>query len=234
MKGPSLSVIIPAFNEEHSLGYILSDTLKNLPKIVSDFELIIIDDGSTDKTVEIAKSFERKSKKVKVVHQKHLGFGSAILTGIKLARKEYVVHMQANGQDLVRDMVNSFKVMDKYDLVLGVRGTRIDYDLYRLLLSYGGLYIYKLLFGISYEDVHWTYIWKTREIKKLKLDPNGGIFLLVESLIRFKAKGLSIGEATSPYRPRFAGVSKNTNFGVLLKSLMSMIKFWWKFVRGKI
>lgn len=228
MKRLSLSIVVPAYNEEASLSYVLEDTLKFLPKLIKDFEIIIIDDGSTDKTLQIANSIATKNKFVRVVHLPHAGFGKALITGIKLARKDRVVHMQANGQDLVRDMVNCFKIMDQYDLVLGIRGKRIDYDFYRFILSYGGLLVYRLLFGIKYEDIHWTYVWKTSEIKKLKLDPEGGIFTLVESLIKFKRKGLKIGEATSPYRPRFAGMSKSTNFKVVIKTVVSLLRFWWR------
>jgi len=228
MKIPSVSIIIPAFNEEHSLGYVLKDTLKNLPKIVPDFEIIIVDDGSTDATPQIADSFKRSNTRLRVIHRPHSGFGEALIAGIKLSKKDYVANMQGNGQDLVRDMVNSFKVMGNYDLTLGIRGKRIDYDPYRFLLSYGGLLLYRLLFNIKYEDVHWSYIWKREELKKLKLDPEGGIFTLVESLIEFKKRGLKIAEVASPYRPRFAGVSKITNIKAVLKSFLTMLRFLWR------
>lgn len=234
MNTPSISIIIPAYNEEESLKYILEDTLQNLSKLVSDFEVIVIDDGSKDNTLRIARTVARKYPRLKVVHRPHGGFGKALLTGIKIAKKDYVAHMQANGQDLVRDMVNCFKIMGQYDLVLGIRGKRIDYDFYRLVLSYGGLLAYRLFFNIRYEDVHWAYIWKREEIQKLNLDPEGGIFILVESLIKFKRKGLKIGEAPAPYRPRFAGVSKITNYTVVLKTLKSMLRLWWKIITGRM
>ena len=169
-----------------------------------------------------------------MINNRHRGFGQALITGIKLAKKDYVAHMQGNGQDLVRDMVNCFKIMGDYDLVLGIRGKRIDYDFYRFILSYGGLIAYRLFFNIKYEDVHWAYIWKKDEIKKLKLDTDGGIFILVESLIKFRKKGLKIGEAPAPYRPRFAGVSKITNYKAVLKTLKSMFTLWWQMVTGRL
>lgn len=234
MKKPSLSVIIPAFNEEGSLGYVLKDTLKDLPRHVKDYEVIVVDDGSTDNTPQIADSFAKQSRRLRVIHQRNGGFSKALITGINAAKKDYVAYMQGDGQDLVRDMVNCFKVMGQYDLVLGIRGKRIDYDLYRFILSYGGLILYRLLFNIKYEDVHWVYVWKTKEIQKLKLDSNGGIFILVESLVKFMKKGLKIGEASSPYRPRYAGVSKNTSLKVIARTLVSIFNFWWKFVTGKV
>ncbi|MFA6073846.1 MAG: glycosyltransferase family 2 protein [Candidatus Woesearchaeota archaeon] len=234
MEKDSLSIVIPVYNEEQSIGYVLNDALSSLPKIIRNFEIIVVDDGSTDKTIQIVKIIAEKNKQVLLIHQKHAGFNKALLTGIKSATKNHVAHMQGDGQDLIRDMINCFKIMDQYDLVLGIRGRRIDYDFYRFLLSYGGMLLYRLLFNIKYEDVHWVYVWKTEELKKLKLDSRGGMFILVETLIKFREKGLRIGEATSPYRPRYAGASKNTDIMVVLKTLKSMMKTWWQMVTKKL
>ncbi|MBI5222292.1 MAG: glycosyltransferase family 2 protein [Candidatus Magasanikbacteria bacterium] len=234
MRVPSLSIVIPAYNEEESLAYVLTDTLKDLPKAVGDYEIIIVDDGSTDKTSQIAESFVKKNKHVRVIHQQNCGFNKAMIVGLKAAKKEYVAYMHAGGQDLIRDTVNCIRIMQNYDLVLGIRGKRIDYNLYRLLLSFGCFILYRVLFGITQEDVHWVYIWKTREVQKLKLDPDGGIFLLVESLVKFKRKGLHITEATAPYRPRYGGDNKNDSLKVVWKTFISMLKLWWKIKTGKM
>lgn len=229
---PSLSVVIPAYNEEESIGYVLTDTLRDLPKAVGVYEIIVVDDGSTDKTLQIVNSFAKKNKNIRVIHQSHGGFNKAMVKGLKAATKKYVAYMHAGGHDLIRDMTNCIRIMSDYDLVLGIRGKRIDYNLYRVLLSYGALISYRILFGITHEDVHWVYVWKTKEVQKLKLDPEGGVFLLVESLIKFKRKGLSVGEAPAPYRPRYGGDNKNTNFKVVWLTFVSMTKLWWKIVRG--
>lgn len=233
MKKPSLSLIVPIFNEQDSIAYVLKDSLQYLPKMVSDFEIIVVDDGSEDESVKIVSSL-LSNKRLRLIKQKHFGFNKALITGIKAAKKDYVAHMQGDGQDLVRDLVNLFKVMEKYDLVLGQRGKRIDYNFYRFLLSYGGMFLYKILFDIDYEDVHWIYVWRRSELQKIKLDPKGGMFALVETLIKFKQKGLKIGEAQSPYRPRFAGASKNSDIKVVLRTLTSMTRTWWNLVTNKI
>src|SRR5687767_11026951 len=99
IKRASLSVVMPAFNEEESLGYVLTDTLRDLPKIVSDYEVIIVDDGSIDKTSQIADAYVKKNKHVRVIHQPHSGYNQAMITGIKAAKKDYVVYMNAGGHD---------------------------------------------------------------------------------------------------------------------------------------
>jgi len=226
----SLSIVIPAYNEEESLGYVLRDTLKDVPKVVKDYEVIVVDDGSEDNTPQIADSYAKKNRHVRVIHQRQGGFNKAMITGLRRAKKDYVAYMHAGGQELIRDMINCIRIMQNYDLVLGIRGKRIDYNPYRLLLSYGALVIYRVLFGITYEDVHWVYIWKTKEVQKLKLDPKGGIFLLVESLVKFKRKGLKIGEALAPYRPRYGGDNKNTSIKVVWQTIISIFKLRRKIV----
>lgn len=226
---PSLSIVIPAYNEEESLGYVLADTIRDLPKHVKDYEVIVVDDGSSDGTLQTANSFAKRNRRLRVIHRAtNGGFNKAMITGLKAAKKDYVAYMQADGQDLIRDMVNCFRIMDKYDLVLGIRGKRIDYNLYRLVLSYGCSILYRVLFGITYEDVHWVYVWKTKEVQKLKFDSKGGIFLLVESLIKFEKKELAVGQVSSPYRPRYAGANKNTNLKVVWETFVSILRLWWK------
>lgn len=234
MKRSSLSIVIPAYNEEESLGYVLRDTLTDIPKVVDNYEIIIVDDGSTDNTPHIADIFAKKHKHIRVIHQLNGGFNKAMIVGLRAAKKEYVVYLHAGGQDLIRDVVNCVRIMHDYDLVLGIRGKRIDYNIYRLLLSYGCLILYFVLFGITNEDVHWVYIWKTKEVQKIKLDQKGGIFLLVESLIKFKRKGLRIGEASAPYRPRYGGDNKNDSLKVVWRTFVSMMRLWWKIVIGKV
>lgn len=230
----SLSIVIPAYNEEESLAFVIKDTIKDLPKIVDNYEVIIVDDGSSDRTLHIAEAFAKRYKRIRVIHQLHKGFNRAMITGLKAAKKQYVAYMHAGGQELIRDIVNCIRIMPSYDLVLGIRGKRVDYDFYRLLLSYAALISYRILFGINYEDVHWVYIWKTKDVQKLKLDANGGIFLFVESLIKFKLKGLKVGQAPAPYRPRYGGDNKNTSLSVVWLTFKSMMKLWWKVGTRKI
>lgn len=230
----SLSIVIPAYNEEESLEFVLKDTLKDLPKYFRDFEIIVVDDGSTDRTLEIADLYAKKSKHIKVIHQPNGGYNKAMITGLRAATKDYVGYMQADGQNRVQDFENCYKLLPDYELVLGGRGKPFDYSVLRLMFHYGSFALYYILFGFRYKDPHWVYFWKTKEVQKLELDPQGGVFLLAESLVKFKRLGLKIAEVTTVYRPRIGGEQKAIKPKVIWRTFKSIFRLWWQIVTGRV
>lgn len=222
----SITIAIPAYNEEESLAFVLKNTLSKLPKYFKNYEIIVINDGSKDKTGEIADKFAKKNKHVKVIHQKNLGFSKAMLTGIKKSKKEFVAYMPADGQFLIEDMRHCFTEMKNSDLILGYRGGRQDYTVKRVFYSYGFLLLLLMLFDIKYMDVGWVHIWKTSKLKRVRLKALGGIFILTEIVVRFKNKGYKITEAPSYYHPRIAGEVKNAKAKVVANTFANAIKLW--------
>lgn len=219
------TIAIPAYNEEENLGWVLKNTLAEAQKHLLDFEIVVIDDGSTDRTGKIADTFAKKNKHVRVVHQKNGGYGEAMLRGIKEAKKEFVGYMPADGQFLLKDMLNCLILAEQADLILGYRGIRKDYGFYRKTLSYGYIFLLRVLFGLTYKDVNWLNIWRTKEVRKIKIKSRG-VFLLAEIIINFKRKNLRIIEAASFYRIRRSGKVKNAKPKVALQTLNDAVKCW--------
>lgn len=223
----SLTVVIPAYNEEENIEWVLKNTLKSLPEYFSDYEVILVDDGSKDKTGEIADRMARENGHIRVIHQPNGGYSKAMLTGIMAAQKDFIAYMPADGQFLVEDMRHCFEQLDGNDLLLGYRGSRPDYTFFRIILSYGYLLLLLLLFGIRWIDIGWVFIWRAEKVQKLKLKGLGGIFILTETVVRFQRAGYKISEAPSYYRPRRFGEIKNATFKVVRGTFMSAIKLWW-------
>jgi glycosyltransferase involved in cell wall biosynthesis len=228
-KKHSITIVIPAYNEEENIKFILQDTTKKLPKYFKDWEIIVVDDGSHDQTAIISDKFAQKHKNIVVLRQiKNVGFSRAMLVGIKKAKKEFVAYMPADGQFLVDDMRHCFQVLDESDLILGYRGGRTDYATKRIFFSYGYLLLLLLLFDVKYMDVGWVNIWRTSAVKKIKLQALGGIFILTEILVRFRKKGLRIVEAPSYYHPRISGEVKNAKWKVVISTFLTAFKLWWQ------
>lgn len=221
---PSITIVIPIYNEEENIEWVIKDTLKTLPKYFNDWEIIAVDDGSKDKVGQILDRLATKNPKLKVIHQEHGGYSKAMLTGIKAGTKDYIAYMPADGQFLVSDMRHCFEIMSKNDLVLGYRGSRPDYTVKRIIFSYGYLLLLLFLFGIRWIDIGWVNIWKREEVQKLKLKGTGGIFILTEIVVRFIRKGLKISEAPSYYHVRLKGEAKNAKLKIVISTFLSALK----------
>ncbi len=233
-KNASITISIPAYNEQENIRWVVKDALLTLPRYFKDYEILIVDDGSTDKTGKIADNISKRFKKVRVIHQPNGGYSKAMLTGLRNAKKEFVAYMPADGQFLIDDMRHCFEIMESYDLILGYRGGRPDYSTYRLILSYGYLALLFIFFGIKYKDVGWVNIWRTKKVQNLKLTGTGGIFILTEIVVKFKNNGYKIAEAKSFYRPRRSGEVKNAKFKVVKATLFEAINLWSKKIRDQI
>lgn len=224
----SITIAIPAYNEEENIAWVIKDTLKELPKYFRNYEVVVIDDGSKDKTGIIVDKLIANNKHLRVIHQINGGYSKAMLTGLKTAKKDFVAYMPADGQFLINDMRHCFEILEDNDLVLGYRGGRADYTTRRIIFSYGFLLLLLLLFKIKYMDVGWVVIWRTKKIQRTKLKYLGGIFILTESLVRFMRKGYKIAEAPSYYHPRASGEVKNAKLKVVFQTFTNALKLWWE------
>ncbi len=230
---PSLTIAIPAYNEQECLPYVLRRTIGSAKKYLDDFEILIIDDGSTDRTGALADAFAKRYRSVRVIHQKNGGYGNAMLRGIGGAKKDFVAFMPADGQFFIEDMKHCLPLMKSADLILGYRGSRADYTFYRLILSYAYLVVLRVLFRITYKDVNWLNIWRTSKVRQMPVDSRG-IFMLAELVIRFKRRGLTVVEAASFYRPRLGGKAKNAKPSVAWRTFSDALRLWWKLTHNTI
>lgn len=224
----SLSVVIPAYNEEACIRDVVCDTLKRLPHYFQDYEVIVVNDGSSDRTRQILEALSEDFDSLKLIHQKNQGFGAALMAGISQANKEYVAYVPGDGQFLVSDMRNCFELLGDSDLVLGYRGGRSDYTLNRIVMSYGYLILLTVLFDLKYMDVGWVHIWRTKHVKQFNLKGGRGIFVLVQIIIYFRHAGYVISEGPSYYHPRIGGQAKNSSPRVILDTLRAALNLWFK------
>ncbi len=233
----SITIAIPAYNEEENIEKVIKNCLQDLPKYFKDYEVLVVDDGSRDQTGRIIDRVTEKNKKVRVIHQPNGGYSKAMAVGIQNAKKDFVAYLPADGQYFVKDMAKMYPYMESSDIVLGYRGIRKDYNMYRKILSYGYLFFLRILFGINVKDLNGPTIWRTSEVKKLKKIysiHSKGVFILAEIVARFTKKGLRISEAPSVYRSRMGGKVKNTKFKVVRNTYEDAFKVWWKMITGEI
>lgn len=222
----SLTVVIPAYNEEGSLEKIVLDTLQTVRRSVESFEVIIVDDGSTDGTGEIARRLARNYPRVRAVsHERNLGSGEAIKTGIKHATCDYVIYIPADNQFNIKELDAFVALTEKADIVMGVRLERSDYSWFRLLSSRVFIALANFLFGFRYKDVNWVHLWRREAFEKIK-PRSKGVFLLEEILVRADIHGYSVAEIDSGYQPRIAGKPKGCSLRAILTAIYEMAQLW--------
>jgi len=117
-----ISIIIPVYNEEKSIGTILDNIKKIMSNSRKKYEIIVVDDGSTDKSAKII-----KKKKVKLIqHSINRGYGAALKSGIKATSGNYILIMDADGTYSADEIPKLIRESEKYDMVVGARtGTHV-------------------------------------------------------------------------------------------------------------
>lgn len=220
----SLSVIIPAYNEEGNLPNLIKVTLKEVKKISKNFEIIIINDGSKDKTAQVANVLAKTYKEVRVMHhKKNKGLALAWRTGIKAAKKDLILYIEGDGQQPFKDQYSLLRKIKNHDLVLGYRSERFDYTAFRKCLSYGYLFLIWLLFGLRYQDVGWSQAYRRKIFDKIKMK-SVTPFFDTEVIIKARRYGFRITEARSYYRSRETGSTSLGNIKTAYVMFEEMIK----------
>ncbi len=227
----NLSIIVPAFNEEDGIKdtilTIFNDAkIPSIKKLLGKLEVIVVDDGSNDKTFDYAKDLTKRFKNLRIIKQKrNQGLGASIKTGILNSKNEFVTYLPADGQAFLREIGEGLKLISSADLVLTYRGERTDYNSYRNILSNTLMIFMKILFNVNYKDYNWVHIYRKKVFKKVNVKSDG-VFFLAEVVIRFENANLSILEAKAKYNPRNTGFSKNARIVVVLRTLTDLLKLW--------
>ncbi len=128
MKHDKITVLLPAYNEELSIG----DTIRKIKELHPEFEILVVDDGSTDNTVQIAMNAGANVWP----HPYNIGNGAAVKTGLRCAAGDWVVMMDADGQHDPADIARLLEHKDKYDMVIGARGKGCHSSLHRNLANW--------------------------------------------------------------------------------------------------
>ena len=231
----SISVVMPAYNEEVSIVEAVKQNIETFSSQKLDYEIIIVDDNSTDRSWEIIKELAEKHPEVFCYHhEKNLGPGGALQTGITKAKKEYVIFVPFDNPLTIYDLKPYIPSLGICDVAVGVRAERVGYSYFAKIASF--LYnriMIPLLFNIGVSDVNWIQAYRrhyfedgTLNIGKTK------IFFLVELLVQARRNNLIIVEIPSLMKRRLYGIPTCTRFSVMWATFWDAIKFFIKINKG--
>lgn len=223
----NLSVFFPAFNEEGNIQTTVSQAIEVLKSLNLNYEIIIVDDGSTDKTGEIADRLAAEIPEVRVVHhQPNRGYGGALRSGFENAKSEWVAFTDADGQFDFSEIKKFLAKTNEADLILGYRLGRAD-SLTRKLFTWGWSLLPWILWGLNVRDYSCGFKLIKREVFEAvrPIESEEKVFQ-IEFLVKAKKKGFRFTEVGVHHYPRREGSPTGANLRVVWKSLRDLLTLW--------
>ena len=221
-----LSVVLPAYNEAENLEEVVTSALKALPAVTPDFEVIIVDDGSTDDTPKIANELvEKHYPRVRLFqHAANAGYGSAIRTGLTNGQYDLLFYTDTDRQFDLKELAQFAPHIHEHDLVICFRVYRYDTVL-RSILSWCYNLVVRVLFRVRVRDVDCAYKLMRREVlEKLTLE-SSDFFIDTEIVARARKWNFRIAQRGVRHYPRLAGET-TVRASDIPRTLKTVMRMW--------
>jgi len=216
-----LSCVFPAYNEAENIGPLLDEAVVALAPLASSYEIVVVDDGSTDETASIVRRYAETHTQVRLVsHPQNLGYGHAVRTGLSSTRGDAVIFVDGDRQFRMSDAHLLIEAFEHADLVAGRRIKRAD-PWHRLMIARVYKIVLNTFFGLHISDPDCAFKLFSREVIEgvvPKLESRAA-FVSPELLIRSKLAGYRLVEVPVPHHPRTAGRPKGAPPKVILRTI---------------
>jgi glycosyltransferase involved in cell wall biosynthesis len=217
--GRGISVVLPAHNEEAVIAGVVANCVEALARIVDDFEVIVVDDGSADRTGEIADGAAAADPRVRVVHTvTNRGYGGALRAGFDAAGKPLVFFMDSDGQFDIGDIARLVPMAAAGNpAVIGYRERRQDPPL-RLVNAWAWNRLVRWLFHFRVRDIDCAFkLYDTSLVRSLDVQASGAM-INTEMLAKVFRLGIVPVEVPVRHFPRLHGQPTGANLGVIVKA----------------
>ncbi|HMP72838.1 MAG TPA: glycosyltransferase family 2 protein [Kiritimatiellia bacterium] len=230
-----ITVAVMNYNEAPSLERVVTEIREELERMGNPHEVVIIEDGSTDGSREIAERLSREHASVRVLqHPVNLGLGAVYHDGFFCGEKDLVTLFPADGQFEPSIIPQFVRLFDHADLVLGVIPEyNKSRSAFARFLSWGERLIYKILFG-GFPEFQGIMMLRRSLLDSIQLTSTGrGWTIQMEVILRFRDKGYRIVNEPTTIRPRMSGESKVSNLKAILSNLRQVFALRLQLWRGK-
>ena len=229
---PALSVFFPAYNDAPSLPPLLEKTFSTLQDHVDDYEVIVVNDGSQDKTAEVLELLRAQyAPHLKVVtHPQNRGYGGALRSGFESATKDYVFYTDGDGQYDPRELPKLLNlVAPGVGLVNGYKIERNDPP-HRIWIGSAYGFCARLLFRIRIRDIDCDFLVIRRDLlRNLQLVSTGGA-ICVELVRKIEISRCAVAEAGVHHYPRLHGSSQFFRVRSLGVTFFELVRLWFRSV----
>lgn len=230
----SISAFFPAYKDEGTIELMVDRLREVLLKLTDDYEIIIVDDCSPDRSGEIADELARKYPFIRVIHHpKNRGYGGALNSGFNAATKDLVFYTDGDAQYDVRELPNLYEWIHKYDVITANKIDRAD-EFYRILVSKMYYEFIRFIFGIKVKDISGDFrLFRKKVLDNVKFESTSGTICL-EMMKKVQSAGFSIKEVPIHHYPRVSGESSYFNFMDIYKTFAEIAPLWWNLVIKRI
>jgi 4-amino-4-deoxy-L-arabinose transferase-like glycosyltransferase len=222
----SLSLILPAFNEAAGIAESVAEADDALAPFCTDYEIIVVDDGSRDGTADAVAAIAQKRPRVRLLrYETNRGYGAALRTGFEAARGDHIAFTDADGQFDLADLERLVYLLDPASIAVGHRVDRQD-PWRRRFYSWGYNQIVRRLVGTGVRDCDCALKVFRRDALAKLLPESSHFFVNTEMLARARQLGLMVAETGVQHRPRRHGESK-VSLRDIPRTLNVLLPFWW-------
>ena len=221
-----LSVFFPAYYDEGNIGKVVESAVKVLEELkLKDYEVVVIEDGSPDKTGEVADAMAAKYEKVRVIHhEKNMGYGATLKDGFTSAKLDYVFYTDGDNQFDLNELKRFVALVPFADMIVGYRKKK-QYSLYRKFTSLSYNYLLKLIFGLDYWDIDCAFKLFRRDLFDKITINSVDAFIDAEIMLKAKLLGYTSIEMGVTHLPRVDGVSTGARPSVILRTIKEVFEY---------
>jgi glycosyltransferase involved in cell wall biosynthesis len=230
-RAPGLSIFFPAYNDGGTIASLVVTALLTARKLTTDFEVIVVNDGSRDQTPAILDELARTFPEVRVIHHRqNRGYGGALRSGFEHATKDYVFYTDGDAQYDPAELALLWdRLDDSVDLVNGYKISRSD-PLHRIVIGRVYHHVVRLLFGLTVRDVDCDFRLMRRAIfDTVTLTKNSGVICL-EMMKKIQDAGFRVAEVPVHHYHRAYGKSQFFNFRRIGRTMIDVMRLWHELV----
>lgn len=225
IKLSSVSFFCPAYTDEKNLPVLIPYVNEFLEEITDVYEIIIVHDGSPDKTGEVADALAREYQNVRVIHHaKNMGYGVALRDGYLAAKYNYVMYTDGDNQYNVREFLPYLHLLDTADVLSGYV-TKKAVSLRRKLQSEVWNWLIRVLFLVWCRDINCAMkMYKRKVLDSISIKSSSG-FIDAEMIIKAKKAGFKVVQFPVTHFPRTQGLASGSKMSVIVPTVVEMLKY---------
>ncbi|HEX2232662.1 MAG TPA: glycosyltransferase family 2 protein [Thermoleophilaceae bacterium] len=218
----AVSIVLPAFNEEANIEQAIAEATAAGVRLFSEHEIVVVDDGSRDRTAELVRAASERDPRVRLVkHESNRGYGETLRTGFLEARLDFVFFTDADLQFDLNELEGFLQYAGTVDVVAGYRLNRQD-PLRRRLIAYAWNLLVRVLFYVPVRDIDCAFkLFDRRVLREVNIESVGAM-VNTELMVKLGRAGASVVEVGVHHRPRRAGEARGANVHVIVTALREL------------